>query len=57
MSYAFRKKRQKTCGMHFNEKWLCKMEAVVLREVSVAGEQEMEAKYSSEEKAQGWLWM
>jgi len=51
------KKRQKTYGKFFSDKWVCKREAVVLHEMSVAGEQEMEAKYSLEEKAQGWPWM
>jgi len=58
VNYAFRKKkRQKTYGKFFSDKWVCKREAVVLHEMSVAGEQEMEAKYSLEEKAQGWPWM
>lgn len=29
--------------MLFNEKWVCKTEVIVLREMSVAGEQEVEA--------------
>lgn len=33
------------------------VEVIMLHEMSVAGGQEMEAKYSSEEKAQGWPWM
>lgn len=45
------RKRQKTCGMCFNENWVCKTEVVVLHEMSVAGEQEVEAKYSPEEEA------
>lgn len=34
----------------FNEKWVCKMETIVLCEMAVAEEQETEAKHSSEEK-------
>lgn len=43
------RKRHKTCGMLFNEKWVCKTEVIVLREMSVAGEQEVEAW--------DWPWM